>query len=94
MVTDHFEVIERAPGRVLMRCGDSPTVTGVREHDGLFELGARVKEDEGVAEFHLKSVFFQGRGKSEGAPMPAPVVLLHQYYTKMWMETAIWATMN
>lgn len=92
-LTDHFEVVERSPGRILTRCGGSPTDQGVRESDGLFEIGARIKKDEGVAEFYLKSIFFQGKGKSAEA-MPAHIVLLHKGYTKLWMETAIWSCMK
>ena len=61
----------------------------VRDSDGLFELSAVVKKDEGIAEFGMKSVFFQGFGKAVGAPMSAPVEFLHRQYTKLLMETAI-----
>lgn len=57
--------------------------------DGLFEIGAVVKQDEGEAEFTLKSCFYQGLGKAEAAPMGPVMVWLHQQYTKLWMETAI-----
>lgn len=97
VVTDHFEVVDRAPERILLRCGGSPKVSDVRESDGLFEIGARVKEEEGVAEFYLKSVLFQGLGKAEAGskgPMPEWMVALHKVYAKIWMETAIWACMK
>jgi len=90
-ITDHFEVLSKTPEQILVRCGDSPLNTGVRPSDGLFEITAIVKKDEGVAEFGLKSVFYQGLGKAEreGSPMPAYMEFLHRLYTKLWMETAV-----
>lgn len=66
----------------------------VRDSDGLFEMGAEVKREEGVVEFRLKSVFFKGTGHVEGGlqgkgPMPAHVEWAHRLYTKVWMETAL-----
>ena len=48
-----------------------------------------MNRDKGEAEFTLKSCFYQGLGKAEGAPMGPVMVWLHQQYTKLWMETAI-----
>ncbi|KAF8183766.1 hypothetical protein K438DRAFT_1766640 [Mycena galopus ATCC 62051] len=87
-ITDHFEVIERTPTSISLRCGDSVLNTGVRASDGVFETSAVVKEDEGVVEFGLKSVFFRGEGTSEGT-MPAHIAFAHRLYTKLWMESAI-----
>ncbi|EAU37806.1 conserved hypothetical protein [Aspergillus terreus NIH2624] len=89
LITDHFEVVEKTADRIVVRCGDSPRKQGVRESDGLFEMSAVVKPDEGVAEFGLKSCFFQGLGKAEAPPMPPHIVWLHKQYTKLWAETAI-----
>jgi hypothetical protein len=61
----------------------------VRPADGLFELAANVRPEQGVVEFSLKSVFYQGLGKSTSAPMPFHVEWLHQQYDKLLMETAI-----
>lgn len=72
-----------------MRCGASPRVRDVRESDGLFEISAVVKQEEGVAEFRLKSCFFQGLGKAESQPMPPHIIWLHQQYTKLLSATAI-----
>ncbi|RAK77654.1 uncharacterized protein BO72DRAFT_447804 [Aspergillus fijiensis CBS 313.89] len=94
-ITDHFEVVEKTPERIVVRCGDSPRKTGVRDSDGLFEISAVVKPEEGVAEFGLKSVFFKGTKNDTGAdgagapPMPAHVFWLHKQYTKLWMETGV-----
>ncbi|RHZ58935.1 uncharacterized protein CDV56_105351 [Aspergillus thermomutatus] len=89
LITDHFEVVEKTPDRIVVRCGASPRVQEVRPSDGLFEMSVKVKPEEGVAEFGLKSCFFQGLGKAETQPMPPHMVWLHQQYTKLWMETAI-----
>lgn len=73
----------------MVRCGDSPLKRDVRASDGLFEISAVVKPEEGVFEFGLKSVFYQGLGKTKGEPMPAHVFWLHQQYTKLLLETAV-----
>ncbi|KAF2230648.1 hypothetical protein EV356DRAFT_453472 [Viridothelium virens] len=90
-ITDHFEVVSHSPSAIMVRCGDSPKNSDVRETDGLFEMRAEVKEAEGVAEFQLKSCFYQGLGKSDtGAPpINAAAGWLHQLYTKLWMESAL-----
>ncbi|KAL5341087.1 hypothetical protein BJX70DRAFT_359581 [Aspergillus crustosus] len=92
LITDHFEVLEKTPERIVVRCGDSPRRQDVRASDGLFEISAVVKPEEGVAEFGLKSCFYQGLGKAEGegGPMPPHVAWLHQQYTKLWAETALY----
>jgi len=84
-------VLSKTPEAIIVRCGDSPMKTDVRPGDGLFEMGAAVKREEGVVEFSLKSVFYQGLGKSETGkgPMPVHVEWLHRQYTKLWMETAV-----
>ena len=92
-MTDHFEILEHTPDRILMRCGGSPLKTDVRHSDGLFEVSARVNSDEGVTEFGLKSVF-QGLSKADKAPLPGWVVWAHLQYTKLWMETGIRNTMR
>lgn len=88
-ITDHFEVVEKTPERIVVRCGDSPRKRDVRESDGLFEMSAVIKPDEGVAEFGVKSCFFQGLGKAESQPMPEHIAWLHYQYAKLWLETAI-----
>ena len=89
LITDHFEVLEKTDDKIVVRCGGSPREQGVRASDGLFEIGAVVKQDQGEAEFTLKSCFYQGLGKAEAAPMGPVMTWLHQQYTKLWMETAI-----
>ncbi|KAI5301436.1 hypothetical protein KEM56_001718 [Ascosphaera pollenicola] len=94
-ITDHFEVVEKSPTRIIVRCGDSPLNKDVRASDGLFEMSAVVKEDEGVAEFGLKSIFFTGTGDmKEKGPMPPFIVFLHRQYDRILIETAIWRLMR
>lgn len=63
----------------------------VRASDGLFEMRAEIKQAEGIAEFQLKSCFYQGLGKSDsGKPPLSPWMdWAHKLYTKLWMESAI-----
>lgn len=89
-ITDHFQVVEKTEDRIVVRCGDSPLKRDVRESDGLFEMSVDVKQDEGVAVFYLKSVFFNGlTGKKEGPVMPFHMEWLHREYAKLWMESAL-----
>ncbi|KAF2172487.1 hypothetical protein M409DRAFT_50178 [Zasmidium cellare ATCC 36951] len=94
-ITDHFEVVSKTPTSIIVRCGDSPRIQDVRASDGLFEMQAEIKKDEGVAEFGLKSIFYNGlaqpdkEGKPPAAPMSTWIQWLHQQYDKVLMETAI-----
>jgi hypothetical protein len=75
-ITDHFEVVAKSPESIIVRCGDSPRRKDVRESDGLFEMKAEIKKDEGVAEFGLKSVFYVSTdqfGMSRGSRLPIPL---------------------
>jgi hypothetical protein len=89
LVTDHFEVVSKTPDSIVLRCGDSPKKQSVRDTDGLFEIAVVVKPNQGVAEFQLKSVFFQGMGNAAGPPMPSHIEFLHRQYTKLLMETSV-----
>lgn len=44
-ITDHFEILSKTPSSILIRCGDSPLNSGLRDTDGLFELGVKVVEE-------------------------------------------------
>ena len=68
------------------RCGGSPREQGVREGDGLFKVWVRVEKE---VEVGLTSVFFQGKGKAAGEPMPAWIKWLHGVYGKLLMEDAV-----
>lgn len=75
----------------MVRCGDSPLKLDPRESDGLFEMAVDIKKDEGVAEFYLKSIFFNGLPKTKGggSSMPWHMELLHREYSKIFMESAL-----
>lgn len=94
-IVDHFEVISKTPNSIIVRCGDSPRKRDPRESDGFFEVTAEIKEDEGVAEFGMKSIFFNALaqpdkdGKPPAPPMPTTIQWLHQQYDKVLMETAL-----
>jgi len=88
-LTNHFEVLTKSPESIVFRCGDSPLKQEIRPVDGLFEIAATINRDEGVVEFGLKSVFFQGLGKADNKPVPRLIELAHRYYTKLLMETAV-----
>ncbi|KAI5287239.1 hypothetical protein KEM54_006129 [Ascosphaera aggregata] len=92
-ITDHFEVVEKSPTRIIVRCGDSPLKRDVRASDGLFEMSAVVKKDEGVAEFGLKSIFFTGTGDMKGrGPMGPFMEFLHRQYDRILIESACFAS--
>ena len=88
-VTNHFEVLERTAESILFPGGDSPSNNGVRTSDGLLELTVNVRSDKALAEFNIKSVFYQGLGKTTSPPMHFLEEWLHRQYVKLLMETAI-----
>lgn len=92
-ITDHFVVLDKTPSTILIRCGDSPlnSPNSQRPSDGLFEITADLHADEGFCEFRLKSVFYQGLGKSATGepPMQGFMLWAHKQYTKLWMESAV-----
>ena len=90
-ITDHFQVVAKTPSSIIVRCGDSPGKVDVRESDGLFEMMVDVNNDEGVAVFVLKSVFFNGLNGHKGTatPMSHTIQRLHGLYAKLLIETAI-----
>ncbi|KAF2713811.1 hypothetical protein K504DRAFT_473039 [Pleomassaria siparia CBS 279.74] len=89
-ITDHFEVVEKTPEKIVVRCGDSPLEAGPRPSDGLFSMEVTKDEQAQTATFHLKSVFVNTtpEGK-DNQPLPWHFQFLHRLYTKLWMETAV-----
>ncbi|KAL8288500.1 hypothetical protein RB601_004771 [Gaeumannomyces tritici] len=91
VITDHFEVVERTPTSITVRCGDSPRNSGPRESDGLFTFSARIDHDRGLAELGLRSAFFNSARRLEG-PDTGPgmgrfMFELHMLYSRLWMAT-------
>ncbi|KAL1870759.1 hypothetical protein Daus18300_005079 [Diaporthe australafricana] len=95
-ITDHFEVVERTPSSITVRCGDSPVRNpGPRESDGLFVMYAEVDKERGEVELGLKSCFFDSKNKNDGilGPMPKYMETAHQWYSRLWMVSASrWVT--
>lgn len=95
-ITDHFEVVEKTPSAITVRCGDSPVRNpGPRESDGLFVMYAEVDKERGEVELGLKSCFFDSKNKHDGilGPMPKYMEKAHQWYSRLWMVSASrWVT--
>ena len=89
-ITDHFEVVEKTPTAITVRCGDSPLRRpGSRDADGLFVIGARVDKQAGEVELALKGAFFTSARQVAGAhgPMPDWMAALHIWYSRIWMAS-------
>ncbi|PNP42339.1 hypothetical protein TGAM01_v208086 [Trichoderma gamsii] len=89
VLTDHFEVVDRTPNEIIVRCGDSPRNGGPRPSDGLFAIGATIDREAQVARLTLKSCLFHSDRKVEGenGPMPGWMEILHQWYARIWMAS-------
>ncbi|KAF1850330.1 uncharacterized protein K460DRAFT_269346 [Cucurbitaria berberidis CBS 394.84] len=89
IVTDHFEVVEHTPEKVIVRCGDSPFNTDHRPSDGLFSMEVSKDDEAQIATFHLKSVFVNTTPEGKDSqPLPWNFQFAHRWYTKLWMEGA------
>ncbi|RKL04715.1 hypothetical protein BFJ71_g3498 [Fusarium oxysporum] len=92
IITDHFEVVEKTPTSITVRCGDSPRNQPLRPSDGLFQISATIDKAHEEVELRLKSVLFSSEGKVAGnkGPMPPWITELHQWYARIWAETGSW----
>lgn len=82
-------MLRKSNDAILIRGGDKVSKAELRPMDGLIELSARLKPEEGHVEFGFKSLFFQGLGKSSRIPMPGFVVWLHEQYAKALLESGV-----
>ncbi|RSL53448.1 hypothetical protein CEP53_007749 [Fusarium sp. AF-6] len=91
-ITNHFEVVEKTPQAITVRCGDSPRNHSVRPSDGLFTISATIDKQREEVELRLRSCLFSSEGKITGikGPMPPWMEELHQWYARVWSETASW----
>ncbi|KAL2163539.1 hypothetical protein VTH06DRAFT_5597 [Thermothelomyces fergusii] len=91
-LTDHFEVVEKTPSGIVVRCGGSPRMPGPRDADGLLAMSAAVDRERGEAVLAFKTCFFNSRVRMEGTrgPMPAWIELLHRLYSRILTETGSW----
>lgn len=92
VITDHFEVVDKTPTEIAVRCGDTPRNPAPRDSDGLFIISAEIDRERGEAVLGLKSCFFVSSRKIEGiqGPMPGPIEVLHTWYSRVMAETASW----
>lgn len=95
-MTDHFEVVDRTPTSVVIRCGDSPRKQGPRDSDGLFVISAKVDRDSGTAQLALTSCFFNSAKpiKGDAGPMPLWMEYLHRLYSRIWLVSASQRTLR
>ncbi|KAK4198847.1 hypothetical protein QBC40DRAFT_229268 [Triangularia verruculosa] len=91
-LTDHFEVVEKTPTEIVVRCGDTPRNAGPRDSDGLFVISASVDKARGEVVLGLKSCLFNGNTRVEGiqGPMPGWMEELHRWYARLWLVTGSW----
>ncbi|KAM7191649.1 hypothetical protein V8F33_008745 [Rhypophila sp. PSN 637] len=91
-LTDHFEVVEKTPTEIVVRCGDTPRNQGNRASDGLFVISATIDEKHGEAVLGVKSCFFNSEKKVEGiqGPMPGFIEELHRWYSRVLLTSAAW----
>ncbi|KAK1753034.1 hypothetical protein QBC47DRAFT_404395 [Echria macrotheca] len=91
-LTDHFEVIDKTPTEIVVRCGDSPRNMGPRASDGVFIISAEVDKEHNEAVVGVKSVFFDSSRKMEGIQGPVPywIELPHRWYSRLLTETGSW----
>jgi hypothetical protein len=96
VLTDHFEVVDKSPNEITVRCGDTPRNSGPRDSDGLFIIGARIDRERREAVLTLKSCLFISSRKVEGiaGPMPIWMEQLHQWYARLWLATGSWKVMR
>ncbi|KAL4882660.1 hypothetical protein BJY04DRAFT_186679 [Aspergillus karnatakaensis] len=88
-VTGHLQVIERSNDMIVLRGGVKVPNEELRPLDAFLEVTARVDEEQGIAEFGFKSIFFQGLGKTDKLPMPGPAIWLHEQYAKALLEFGV-----
>jgi len=91
-IADHFEVVEKTPTAITVRCGDSPRKQDPRASDGLFIISATVDKQREEVELRLKTCLFSSEGTIQGTkgPMPAWMEEMHQWYARIWSETGSW----
>ncbi|CCG82650.1 Putative uncharacterized protein [Taphrina deformans PYCC 5710] len=95
-VVDHFEVVESECDHITMRCGDSPLNQAVRAADGLFTMSVVYLPESEEVEFRLRCIFWDGISERldrldshATGPMPEWMVILHEIYTKLLMESSV-----
>lgn len=86
---DHFEVVDRPAGAVVMRAGGSPREPAGRETDGLLVVGVRIDGAAGEAELRLESLFFNSRDKVPGTTTSPVLTQLHLLYARALVVSGV-----
>ena len=96
--SNHFEVVDNRVNEIYVRCGGSPMAApGPRASDGLVVLGARIDRDAQEAVLYFKSALFNSaanKADAKGAaivhhPIPTKITLLHRWYVRALMLSAV-----
>ncbi|KAL2206766.1 hypothetical protein CC79DRAFT_907103 [Sarocladium strictum] len=89
-LTNHFTVLSKTSNSITIRFGDSPSNSGPRPLDGIFEIKAQIHRDEGVARLSLKTLVFCGDRRMDGKIVPLPADLVHHSVARLWCVTGSW----
>lgn len=90
--SNHFEVVNNEGNEIVVRCGGSPMVPGLRNSDGLVFISAKIDKEAQEAEFRLTSALFNSAAPFvEGAEhtIPPKIVFLHRWYVRMLVQSAV-----
>ncbi|KAJ5746230.1 hypothetical protein N7520_011412 [Penicillium odoratum] len=90
-VTDHFIVIGKSPRSVVLWGAHAPSENPElpRDMENLAEVTADINVDQGVAEFRLKNIFYNGVERTSKELFPPPIVWLHFQYCKLLLEGGV-----
>ncbi|KEY79726.1 hypothetical protein BA78_7872 [Aspergillus fumigatus] len=90
-VTNHFVVVGKTPRSVVLWGAHSPSENpGVpRDMENLAEITTDIDMDEGMAEFRLKNIFYNGKERTSKDLFPPPIVWLHFQYCKLLVEAGV-----
>ncbi|KAF4233505.1 hypothetical protein CNMCM6805_009162 [Aspergillus fumigatiaffinis] len=90
-ITNHFVVVGKTPRSVVLWGAHSPSENpGVpRDMENLAEITTDIYRDEGMAEFRLKNIFYNGKERTSKDLFPPPIVWLHFQYCKLLVEAGV-----
>lgn len=90
-VTDHFVVIGKTPKSIVLWGASEPSENpGVsRDMENIAEIATDIDIDQGVAEFRLNNIFYNGVERTSKDLFPRPIVWLHFQYCKLLVEGGV-----
>ncbi|KAJ6012365.1 hypothetical protein N7499_004250 [Penicillium canescens] len=90
-VTDHFVVIGKNPKSIVLWGANAPSDNpGVRrDMENIAEVTTNIDVGQGVAEFRLKNIFYNGVERTCKDLFPRPIVWLHFQYCKLLVEGGV-----